>query len=81
LEAFYQALAQELEAGTLETGGLSREDIEQLLGALRGLASGSDPDDAYTRGVEVARSITELQGSEVILLLEELVAIARRIAE
>lgn len=83
LEAFYQSLAADLESGRLATGSLSREEIEALLNTLKGLSSGDGGSgaDEYTRGVQVARSITELQGSEVILLLEEIAYTLRRMAE
>lgn len=61
-------------------GGLSASQLEEILGALQGLASGTGSGGSeYSRSVQIARSITEIQANEVVALLDEIAFLLGRI--
>ncbi|MDX1547724.1 MAG: tape measure protein [Rhodothermales bacterium] len=60
--------------------GVSPGEMETLVRFLEGLLQPGVEAPGLTRSVQIARSITELQASEVVILLEELVYIAGHIA-
>lgn len=61
-------------------GGLSPDEIEQIADLLLEASQGRSAGEV-TRGVQIARSITEVQANELVVLQEETVLILRGIHE
>lgn len=74
------AAAIAMGGNTALLGGLSASQLEEILGALQGLASGTGSGGSeYSRSVQIARSITEIQANEVVALLDEIAFLLGRI--
>lgn len=80
LREIIQQIARGLAEGTLDVGGLSPNEVEQLLDVLRDFAEGdggSPTGDQFTTSAAVSRTITEFQASQLLAFQQELVSEAR----
>lgn len=83
-------VAAALDAGNFELGGLDSAGLEDILRTLQDIAAGAEiaitspdegatPEDSFTRSVQIARSITEIQANELIAINESILFVLQSI--
>lgn len=72
IEAAIQAVAQAISRGEFSYGALDVGEVDDILSFLSSLLSGggSSEEDEFTRSVQIARSITEIQANELVAIQE-----------
>lgn len=89
LEEIIQIIATALQSGNLVFGGLSPEDVRDILDNFQSIAEGIDLDpivsgdgvDDFTKSVQIARSITEIQANELIAINESILFVLQQIRD
>lgn len=70
------AVAAAIDSGSFDFGGLTPSELDDILSTLQGLADGSASQagggatNDFTRSVQIARTITEIQANELIAIQE-----------
>ena len=72
IEAAIQAVARAVSRGEFQYGSLDVGEVDDILSFLTSLLTGSDAgaEDEFTRSVQIARSITEIQANELVAIQE-----------
>jgi tape measure domain-containing protein len=80
IKALVESLARDATAGGFNFGSMSPGDVDEILNTLLGFGESSAPDE-YTRSVQIARSITEVQSNELIAIQETALLYLRQIRD
>lgn len=70
IKAIVERLAREVAGGSFGFGSLSPAEVDEIIATLAGFGAGSGASEEFTRSVQIARSITEIQANELIAIQE-----------
>lgn len=70
IKAMVERIAREVASGSFFFGSLTPSEVDEILQAFSGFGQELGAEDEFTRSVQIARSITEIQANELIAIQE-----------
>lgn len=80
LEAIARIILERVLSGDAAfLGELTEEEANRIAEALLGISQDSTGSDPFTRSVQIARSITEIQANEIVVILDEMLLVMKNL--